>query len=160
MYTISFLSSSTPRRRRTPVNLLINSKMAEPFLSYRSWGPSGWKFMHSVTLSYPDNPTPQDRAEMRKFFTSIAPVLPCPDCRTHFAKAVQTSFTETTLDNKENLFRWLVDVHNRVNRRLHKPILSYRHVSELYHHGDPQDTWNLAAAVVAASLMLFAFIKR
>ena len=35
------------------------------------WGPPAWLFLHSVTLNYPKNPTPQDQEDYRIFFDSL-----------------------------------------------------------------------------------------
>ena len=32
------------------------------------WGPHAWKFLHTITLNYPENPTDQNKADYKHFF--------------------------------------------------------------------------------------------
>ena len=96
------------------------------------WGPHAWQFLHSITLSYPDNPTLEDKNNHAQFFNSIQNILPCQSCRDHYTQNLQDLPIEQHLDNKESLFRWLVDIHNRVNVMNNKREYSYDEVTELY----------------------------
>ena len=96
------------------------------------WGPHAWQFLHSITLSYPDNPTLEDKNNHAQFFNSIQNILPCQSCRDHYTQNLQALPIEQHLDNKESLFRWLVDIHNRVNVTNNKREYSYDEVTELY----------------------------
>jgi len=96
--------------------------MVEP----RIWGSSAWKFMHCVTLAYPINPTETDKNDIRQFFDIMPKVLPCNvcknNCKGHFAA---NPLTDQILYSRENLVRWLIDIHNSVNEMHGKPKLSY-----------------------------------
>ena len=96
------------------------------------WGPHAWQFLHSITLSYPDNPTLEDKNNHAQFFNSIQNILPCQKCKDHYTQNLHILPIEQHLDNKESLFRWLVDVHNRVNVMNNKREYSYDEVTELY----------------------------
>jgi hypothetical protein len=47
------------------------------------WGPAMWRAMHTVSFCYPASPSAKQRDGYRKFFDSLAVVLPCIDCKTH-----------------------------------------------------------------------------
>ena len=96
------------------------------------WGPHAWQFLHSITLSYPDNPTIEDKNNYAQFFNSIQNILPCQNCKDHYTQNLQEFPVEQHLDNKESLFRWLVDIHNLVNVKNNKREYSYDEVTELY----------------------------
>jgi len=96
------------------------------------WGPHGWQFLHSITLAYPDNPTDNDKQNHLQFFDSLKYILPCDKCKNHYAQTLMTYPIENHLENKESLFRWLVDVHNRVNIDNNKREYSYDEVTEIY----------------------------
>ena len=96
------------------------------------WGPHAWQFLHSITLSYPDNPTSEDKNNHAQFFNSIQNILPCQKCKDHYTQNLQVLPIEQHLDNKESLFRWSVDLHNRVNVINNKREYSYDEVTELY----------------------------
>ena len=48
------------------------------------WGPHGWKFIHYVSLGYPENPTINDKNFYKNFYYSLQDVLPCEKCRINY----------------------------------------------------------------------------
>ena len=96
------------------------------------WGPHAWQFLHSITLSYPDNPTLEDKNNHAQFFNSLKDILPCQKCQDHFTQNLQENPVENYLDNKELLFNWLIDIHNKVNVSNGKKEYSYDEVIKLY----------------------------
>lgn len=90
------------------------------------WGPAAWLFIHSIALAYPDqNPEPEIRENYKKFFDSLVSVLPCAYCRNHYKENISSLPLASALDSRASLFRWTVDLHNRVNQSLHKPLVGY-----------------------------------
>ena len=83
----------------------------------RFWGPSGWRLLHSVAHSY-DPTTPKARQQMRKFLKSLPYILPCKFCRS----SLSTYYTELPyaphIQSNTALFRWLYNIHNKVNEKL------------------------------------------
>jgi FAD-linked sulfhydryl oxidase len=97
------------------------------------WGSSGWKLLHYITLSYPDRPTTRDRTNMKNFFNSFQTVIPCKTCSNNFKKHMKKiPLTDTVLSSKQNLDRWLIDIHNETNKLAGKPVLSYTSALSLY----------------------------
>ena len=89
------------------------------------WGPSMWFLMHLVAATFPLSPTSNDKARYTDFFTSLQAVLPCEGCRRGYNAILTTDPTRLTprvLSSREALFKWTVDVHNRVNAKLGKPV--------------------------------------
>ena len=90
------------------------------------WGPAAWKFLHSVTLAYPECPNDIDKTGMKNFFTNLKYVLPCNSCKNHFTDNLSKyPLTDDILCSKEKLVKWLIDIHNEVNKMNGKPIKSY-----------------------------------
>ena len=58
------------------------------------WGPHAWQFLHSITLSYPDNPTLEDKNNHAQFFNSLKDILPCQKCQDHFTQNLQENPVE------------------------------------------------------------------
>ena len=94
------------------------------------WGPPAWIFLHSVTLNYPNNPTPQDKEDYRIFLDSLQHILPCPTCKEHYAKNIRSN--PINLRDRTSLINWLIDIHNQVNIYNSKPKLSYQEVYDIY----------------------------
>lgn len=89
------------------------------------WGPPAWKFIHLLTLNYPNKPTFQDKYNYKQFILSLQKVLPCETCSKHFQENIQNSNFEDILKSRESLFEWFVDVHNSVNKQNKKNEWSY-----------------------------------
>lgn len=80
------------------------------------WGPHAWIFLHSITLDYPNNPTPQNKENMINFINALGYVLPCEKCRNNFKEhLLKYPLNEKALSSKENLVSWMIDIHNCVN---------------------------------------------
>lgn len=87
------------------------------------WGKQAWHFIHLVALQYPEIPTQEDRDNYLAFFKSLQNTLPCPACSKHFQENMERM--PINLDSREGLFKWTVDMHNEVNKKTNKRVLSY-----------------------------------
>lgn len=100
------------------------------------WGGPGWIFLHSITFGYPINPTPNQKNMYRDFFINLGNVLPCRFCRESYIKFItegDTALTDNVLENRENLTKWLYNVHNAVNNKLEiNYAVSYEDVVDKY----------------------------
>lgn len=90
------------------------------------WGPHAWIFLHSITLAYPEIPTQQDKINMRNFINSLGEVLPCNKCKINFKSHLKTNpLTDKILSSRNSLIKWMIDIHNSVNKSNFKETLSY-----------------------------------
>jgi hypothetical protein len=87
------------------------------------WGPPAWTFLHTITLAYPEYPTAAEKKSMVAFFNSLTDILPCHVCQRHYQKYLRQNPVETSVDTKDSLVKWLVQLHNQVNVSLSKPVL-------------------------------------
>lgn len=117
-------AAAAPRRRPQqprPSDVDDNPSGFSP----ETWGPSMWFMVHLIAATYPVNPTPQDKANAASFFQSLQHVLPCGGCRRGYEIILGTEPTRLTpqvFASRASLFKWTVDVHNRVNEKLGKPV--------------------------------------
>jgi hypothetical protein len=96
------------------------------------WGASGWKFLHSITFQYPMKPTVDDKAQYKEFFNSLKYTLPCQKCAYHYAKHIRKYPIDSALNSKDDLVKWLINIHNEVNKSLGKREYSYHEVMDIY----------------------------
>lgn len=97
------------------------------------WGEHLWKFMHYMTLSYPDNPSVDDQNKFKRFFNMIGEYLPCEKCRVNYIKhQPELPLTDEILQSRDKLIFWLFDLHNIVNSETGKSKLTREQFIELY----------------------------
>jgi len=102
------------------------------------WGPPGWVFLHSVTMGYPDKINPRKKEHIQrkkstaKFFELIGDVLPCKYCRQSYKKFFKELPIKNFLNSREELFRWLYEIHNKVNHKLGVPACDIPSFEKIY----------------------------
>ena len=94
------------------------------------WGPPAWEFLHAVTFQYPEKPNNHERKKYYTFFDSLKFILPCPNCRNHYANNFES--IPIRLDSRRDLIEWLIDIHNEVNVLNNKKVWTYEEVYEKY----------------------------
>jgi hypothetical protein len=63
----------------------------------------------------------QDYKALTEFVEGYVYIIPCLSCRQHFEQVL----VENPVPEAGDFFKWSVDVHNIVNKRLGKPEFSY-----------------------------------
>jgi FAD-linked sulfhydryl oxidase len=98
------------------------------------WGKHLWASIHFIALGYPDSPSDSESKSYEAFFKSLYKVLPCKSCSNHLREtlAKQHPLTPKDLVDKDALFKWTVDLHNVVNTRLKKPVMSLDQATMTY----------------------------
>lgn len=96
------------------------------------WGRPFWFVLHTVTLSYPDNPNKNDIDIHKNFIRSFHQIIPCGACQQHFGQYLQKYPIENFLSKKESFIEWMVNAHNQVNKAQNKPNISSSHMINLY----------------------------
>lgn len=108
---------------------------------FDDWGTPYWQVAHAVTFLYPDEPSAEDKHRVLTFFKLFPFLLPCSICGLHFANTMRDKLplTDEVMTSRETLSRWLVDVHNMVNRRLGKKEVAYEDVAKYYTQNSSRD---------------------
>ena len=96
------------------------------------WGPHGWKFLHYISFGYPENPTINIKNQYKNFFLSLEHVLPCVRCANHYRENLSKYSLDEALTNRDSLIRWVIDIHNDVNRDNNKKVYDYDEAIQLY----------------------------
>jgi len=90
------------------------------------WGPIFWSTMHIVSLGYSSKPSEEEKAGAAAFYNSLATVIPCPICKTHYRKFLKETPVEGALNSRHELIHWVFNLHNDVNEQLGKPRISFQ----------------------------------
>lgn len=101
------------------------------------WGPHMWYVLHIITMTYPKEPSEYSKRAYHDFFNNLKDVLPCDICKKHYTKFITEYPITPHLDSRENLVKWLIQIHNFVNLELGKPVFSVEDVVILYDNLEP-----------------------
>ena len=123
-----------------------------------NWGPHGWKFIHFITLGYPDNPSEQDKINYKTFLTSIKNVLPCSICANHYKQnLIDNPLDDNVLSSRINLINWGIKVHNAVNKSNGKKEYSFEEGLEMIKNNqDTHSNNNYIWTILIISITLFS----
>ena len=119
------------------------------------WGPGAWLFLHTISLNYPTNPTYEDKENYKTFFTSLKNVIPCKNCAKHYSENLNNYPIDKSLNSKQDLVKWLIDIHNEVNVKNNKRKYSYDEVINKYNNLYSPKT-NYCMIIIVILLILFA----
>ncbi len=86
------------------------------------WGPPAWDFLHTITFNYPYRPTHQEKIKTIMFFETLGDMLPCQSCREHYQENLAKYPVRKAVSDRDTLVKWLIHIHNQVNRLLGKRI--------------------------------------
>lgn len=106
-------------------------------LNQYTWGRQGWHFIHAIALSYPQEPTSEQKQAASDFINSLKIILPCVFCAENFTKKVEEY--PPKLDNAKDFFEWTVDIHNMVNKEHDKKELTYEEALKEFEKNSEQN---------------------
>lgn len=123
------------------------------------WGPHCWKFLHFVTLSYPENPTEEDKTKVKNFIFCLKNILPCEKCRHHFhINLNKYPITDKVLSSRYNLINWLLNIHNEVNSKNGKKMYTYQDLLKEYDLENNNENYNVEIATIALLVLLVIIV--
>jgi hypothetical protein len=98
------------------------------------WGPPMWHVLHTISFNYPVKPTKEQKKHYFNFYNNLQNILPCKYCRDNIVKNMEKiPLTMKDFKNRENLSKWVYELHEVVNKMLNKVSgLSYEDVRQRY----------------------------
>ena len=102
------------------------------------WGGRCWRWLHLLTINYPTNPSYQDKLWILQQLQYFASSLPCAECQNHFSELMRKyppnlQCGGSDFGNPSPLERWSWGIHNRVNERLGKRLITLREYTHIYY---------------------------
>lgn len=91
-----------------------------------------WKLLHERAFKYLDNPSQEAKEKVFKFYNEDVKRIPCYTCRTHYTQYLRDNDLKKACDSRMSLCKFLIDLHNAVNKNTKKPEMSYEEVFKLY----------------------------
>jgi hypothetical protein len=113
-----------------------------------TWGPHFWMTLHIACLGC------QDAKVLADFVEGYKEIIPCLSCREHFEQVL----VDNPVPETDDLFKWSVDVHNIVNKRLGKPEVSYEAALANIVTGTPPIQFDFKIVFIIVLLMIISFL--
>lgn len=126
------------------------------------WGPTTWTLLHSITLEYPENPTDDDKDNIKNFINCFGKVLPCEKCRINFKSHIEEiPLNDTVLNSRKNFIKWMIDIHNSVNKLNGKKELTYHDALKtilISYNNNNNTTDNKNIIIIALTIIIVILI--
>ncbi len=123
------------------------------------WGNYAWGFIDSIALSYPINPSHDTQKEYKLFFDSLKYVLPCPKCRNHYKENLERFPLDEALKSRSNLIKWVIDIHNTINKSNGKRILSYEEAKKRMNGEFVLSYYHIITVIVVLTILVVLSLK-
>ena len=107
-----------------------------------TWGPTYWSFLHILSISFPEQPTDQQRTHFRSCLEHLSQIMPCEQCRIHMTAYLKGVVWSEVLTSRETCMRFLWEFHNDVNKRLGKSIYPWDQFLDTYQARLNASEWN------------------
>ena len=102
-------------------------------LDPKIWGPYGWLFIQSSILTYPNNPSENEKLAYKQFIESLKIILPCLKCRDHITQYINDNpLNDNILNNRDNFLKWILGAQNNVNKINNKKLIKYDEFIDYY----------------------------
>jgi hypothetical protein len=88
------------------------------------WGPHFWFFLHTIAISYPNRPNDVTKKKYYEFIMNLPLFIPVESIGNDFGKLLDQYPVSSYLDSRDSIVRWFHFMHNKINEKLEKPIIS------------------------------------
>lgn len=105
--------------------------MSDTFFTQFS-GSGIWYVIHMMALNATNN---QSKRTFARMMNTLAINFGCPKCKVHLVKFMETHPFTDYLSIPAGFFKWSWELHNDINEKLGKPIMSMENALELYTTG-------------------------
>ena len=98
------------------------------------WGPRVWYYLHNTAAYYARN-GPYSKKQIDalvEWMKMMHILIACKKCKYWYKKYILPQDLYSICSDSRLFFRFLIDVHNQVNRKLNKPITDYEIVEKYF----------------------------
>lgn len=126
------------------------------------WGSSFWNTIHYIAINYPNNPSNDEKTNIKSFFLLLQYILPCNKCREHYKQnLINFPLTDIVLSCKNNLFEWTNILHNAVNKMNNKKHFKLEDAIKKYNNLEKKSNKNnLIILGIIVIIVLILYFKK
>lgn len=97
------------------------------------FGKHYWFVIYTTALTYPNNPTEEDKKNTKTLLLYLGKKLPCDACLNNFQLHIEKyPLSDSSLENSNKLLEWVVNINNEVNKTIHKPEVTIEQMKKKY----------------------------
>jgi hypothetical protein len=124
------------------------------------WGPRAWFFLETVCMGYPTDPTYEEKKMAEDFFNSLQFIIPCEKCRNNYKKHLkQHPLTGKVLSSRDNLFMWIINVHNSVHKDRQKTYDdTFKYYMDQYNVSVDEEENKVTGKCSTKSILFYVFM--
>lgn len=97
-----------------------------------SWGKHAWETLAFVAFGSPERLDDEDKINYKNYYEGFRCVAPCALCRKAYGEMIKYVNIDDYIDNRDGLCYWVFIIHNLVNRKLNKQLLTFDVVIHKY----------------------------
>jgi hypothetical protein len=87
------------------------------------WGEYLWGYIHTISIIDFENNYEYNKNAI-KYLKNVEELIPCESCKKFYIEYIK-KLEELDLNKSMILFKWSIDLHNEVNKKLNKKIWAY-----------------------------------
>ena len=119
LFSIILPNKNKKKLKKRIGDLLTPEGASKPLtLTKQEIGRNTWALLHSMAATYPNDPTEEDKNQIKNFMYGLANNFPCKICGSHLLKMLQKDGVKA--DSREELVHYICKIHNIVNKVLNK----------------------------------------
>lgn len=99
-------------------------------------GRSTWNMLHTMTATYPEQPSRGEQDQARSFISLFSNVYPCGHCAEDFRNWMDEG-NQPAVGSRSDFGRWMCNAHNAVNEKLGKESFDCSKWEERWRTGPP-----------------------
>ena len=96
------------------------------------WGPHYWFVLHTIALNYPKFPNNITKRKYYDLISNLPLFIPNREISDEFVILLNKYPVIPYLDDNNSFSKWVHFIHNRINEKLNKPIISYNEFLMIY----------------------------
>lgn len=105
--------------------------MSPPGVNVNLWGPPMWRMLHSLSF-LPPSVLQHSATVLIEFIHLLQYLLPCIHCRRSYVTFLRDMPLTVDVLTNAQFSEWMYELHNKVNRKLNKPVPTYEVVHKRY----------------------------
>jgi len=113
-------------------------------LDPKVWGPHYWFVLHTISLQYPTMPNETTKKKYYDFIQNLPIFIPDSEIGNQFSEYLDKYPVTPYLDSRESFIKWMNFIHNKINIKLGKPIISIDEgIHQYYEQYKPKEQQNM-----------------